>query len=80
MSFTHKYGCQVGSYVIDSGYWVRPEEMNMSRPSYVVNNTSPGSDLLGATAAAMASSAMVFKASNSSYSSQLLQTAQTLYQ
>lgn len=71
---------QVGSYYIDAAYWVRPEEMNESRPAYVINSTAPGSDVLGSTAAALAASSLVFKASDSNYSAILLDTAEILYQ
>ena len=71
---------QVGSYVIDSQYWGRPERMNMSRPSYEINATSPGADLMGATAAALAASSIVFNSSNATYASELLLTAEILYQ
>lgn len=70
---------QVGNYVIDSQYWGRPENMNMSRPCYVINATAPGSDLLGSTAAALAASAMVFNSSDAAYADKLLQTAEVLY-
>lgn len=70
----------MGSYITDATYWERPEQMNVSRPAYVINATAPGSDLMGSTAAAMAASALVFNASDSSYASRLLTTADTLYQ
>lgn len=70
---------QVGSFAIDAQSWNRPELMNMSRPVYTVNNTVPASDLLGSSAAALAASALVFKDSDPTYSSQLGETAAILY-
>ena len=51
----------------------------MSRPAYVLNNTAPGSDVLGTTAAALAASAMVFESTDSSYARRLTDTAEALY-
>ena len=66
--------------MVDADYWERPEQMNLTRPAFVINSTFPGSDMMGSTAAAMAASAIVFNKTDSSYSSQLLDTADTLYQ
>lgn len=53
--------------------------MNMSRPAYVLNNSAPGADVLGTTAAALAASAIVFEATDSSYAERLTDTAVALY-
>ena len=70
---------QVGSYVVDQQHWIRPEQLNTTRPAFVVNNSRPGSDLLGSTAAALAASSLVFRPVNSSYAQQLVDTAVILY-
>ena len=70
---------QVGSFLIDSQTWDRPERMSMSRPVYLVNNTAPGSDVMGSAAAALAASAIVFKDSDPNYSSRLGNVAAILY-
>ena len=64
---------------MDEQLWIRPEQLNTTRPSYVVNNSRPGSDLLGSTAAALAASSVVFQPVNSSYAQQLVDTAEILY-
>ena len=70
---------QVGSTTLDAAYWGKPEQMTMARPASVISATSPGSDLLGATAAALAATAMVFKSSDPAYAATLTSTARTLY-
>lgn len=35
------YG-QVGDFNLDQGFWGRPEDMNMSRPSYKIDKNRPG--------------------------------------
>lgn len=35
------YG-QIGDFEIDHAYWGRPEDMNMTRPAYKIDQTHPG--------------------------------------
>nr|AMH40365.1 glycoside hydrolase family 9 [Extatosoma tiaratum] len=70
---------QVGSGYIDHQYWVRPEDLTMERPAYMVNVTNPGSDLAAETAAALAASYLVFKDVNATYANILLTHAKQLY-
>lgn len=44
---------KVGDGYADHGFWGRPEDMNMARPSFKVTQNQPGSDLTGETAAAL---------------------------
>ena len=44
---------KVGDGFADHGYWGRPEEMNMARPTFTLNTNAPGSDLAAETAAAL---------------------------
>lgn len=53
--------------------------MTEKRPLTQVNADSPGSDVAGETAAAMASASLVFKKSNPTYSSALLKHAKQLF-
>ena len=52
----------------------------MSRPSYKITSSAPGSDLAGETAAALAAASMVFRDSDPSYADLLLSHASQLYQ
>ncbi|KAE9458629.1 hypothetical protein C3L33_09465, partial [Rhododendron williamsianum] len=70
---------QVGDPVVDHKCWDRPEDMTEERPLTQVNTSSPGSDVAGETAAAMAAASLVFKSINSTYSSLLLEHAQELF-
>ena len=72
------YG-QVGDGSADHAFWGPPEVMTMSRPSYKVTRTTPGSDLCGETAAALAACSMLFQSSNPAYAATLLGHARKLY-
>ncbi|WP_341282858.1 glycoside hydrolase family 9 protein [Paenibacillus sp. FSL H8-0537] len=70
---------QVGGGNADHAWWGPAEVMQMARPSFKITETCRGSDLAGETAAALASSSIVFKASDPAYSALLLQHAKELY-
>ncbi|KAL3861575.1 hypothetical protein ACJMK2_007601 [Sinanodonta woodiana] len=56
----HELYVQVGDGGPDHGYWGRPENMTMARPSFKITESKPGSDVAGETAAAMAAGYLVF--------------------
>ncbi|CAA6666686.1 unnamed protein product [Spirodela intermedia] len=70
---------QVGDPKIDHKCWERPESMSEERPVTQVNETSPGSDIVAETAAALASASMVFRSVDSTYSDLLLRHARELF-
>ncbi|KAK0059959.1 endoglucanase A [Biomphalaria pfeifferi] len=71
---------QVADEDIDRAYWGRPEDMTMYRPCKAANASHPGSDVAGATAAALAAGYLVFHDKGDvAYSNQLLSKAKTLY-
>ncbi len=72
------YG-QVGNGSADHSYWGPPETMTMARPSYAVTAAKPGSEIAAESAAAMASAAILFRASDPVYSGRLLTHARTLF-
>lgn len=75
------YG-QVGDGNIDHSYMGRPEEYpydQKPRPAWKIDESHPGTDLAGETAAAMAATSMVFKKSNTGYAQTLLNHAKKLY-
>jgi glycosyl hydrolase family 9/cellulose binding protein with CBM2 domain len=51
----------------------------VSRPSYPVISSCPGSDLVGQASAALAASSIVFKTADPNYSAELLAQAQSLF-
>lgn len=67
---------QVGDGDTDHYCWQRPEDMTTSRQAYKIDESKPGSDLAGETAAAMAAAALVFRETNPHYSHLLLHHAQ----
>uniref|UniRef100_A0A7N0RJS5 Endoglucanase n=1 Tax=Kalanchoe fedtschenkoi TaxID=63787 RepID=A0A7N0RJS5_KALFE len=71
---------EVGDGDTDHYCWQRPEDMTTSRKAYKIDQTHPGSDLAGETAAAMAAASIVFKKSNPHYSHLLLHHAQQLFE
>lgn len=60
---------------MDHQCWERPEDMDTPRNVYKVSPQNPGSDVAAETAAALAAASIVFKTSDPSYSTKLLQTA-----
>ncbi|XP_014214612.1 uncharacterized protein LOC106643815 [Copidosoma floridanum] len=72
------YG-QVGDFDVDHLYWGRPEELNGTRPAYKIDAEHPGSELAGETAAALAASSILFRATDGPYSEKLLGHARRLY-
>jgi endoglucanase len=74
------YG-QVGEASADHAFWGPAEVLQqvMSRPSYKIDTSCPGSDLAGETAAALASASIIFASSDATYASTLLTHAENLY-
>jgi len=72
------YG-QCGNGDADHGYWGRPEEMTMGRPSYKITSSRPGSELAGETASAFAAASILFADSDPAYSAECLEHAKQLY-
>ena len=63
----------------DHGFWGRPEDMNMARPAFKVTEQCPGSDLVGETAAALATGYLIFKDLDSAFANECLSHAKELY-
>ncbi|THA77584.1 endoglucanase [Streptomyces sp. A0642] len=72
------YG-QVGNGGDDHKWWGPAEVMPMKRPAYKIDASCPGTDLAGQTAAALASSSMVFADSDPAYATKLITHAKQLY-
>ncbi|MCO5562776.1 hypothetical protein L7F22_016408 [Adiantum nelumboides] len=70
---------QVGDPAIDHACWQRPEDMDESRPSYILNTSMPGSEVAAEVAAAMASASLVFRKDQASYSETLVKHARELF-
>lgn len=70
---------QVGDPEIDHQCWNRPEDMNETRPLTVLNISVPGTEVAAETAAALASASLVFKKTDTTYSSSLLKHSQQLF-
>ena len=70
---------QVGNGGLDHAWWGSAEVMPMSRPSYKIDATHPGSDLAAETAAAMAAASILFATDDPAYSAQLRTHAIQLY-
>lgn len=65
----------VGDPNADHKCWERPEDMDTPRTVYSVSPNSPGSDVAGETAAALAAASIVFRTADKGYSQKLLATA-----
>ncbi len=76
-----EYYYQVGDGNQDHSYWGAAEtvEYRMSRPSYKVTKSNPGSAVCGETAASLAICSIVYKNIDKSYSDLCLKHAKSLY-
>ncbi|KYQ92546.1 cellulase [Tieghemostelium lacteum] len=70
---------QVGNGGTDHSYWGPPETMTMSRPSYVLSASSPGTEIAMEAAAALTVTSLIYKNKNSEYSDLCLKHAKQLY-
>ncbi|NYI03488.1 glycoside hydrolase family 9 protein [Allostreptomyces psammosilenae] len=70
---------QVGDGDADHRWWGPAEVMQMERPAYKVDASCPGSDVAGETAAAMASSSLLFREDDPAYADELVRHAEELY-
>ncbi|MDQ1293004.1 MAG: endoglucanase, partial [Actinomycetota bacterium] len=73
------YG-QEGNGGTDHAWWGSVEVNPLERPSYKITESCPGSDLAGESAAALAAASLVFKSTDSAYSSTLITHAKQLYE
>ena len=78
---TNEFYYQVGSGSADHAWWgpVEVIEEVMARPSYKVTLAAPGSCVVGAMAAALASASIVFKPTDPTYASTCLTHARQLF-
>ncbi|KAE8681631.1 Endoglucanase 3 [Hibiscus syriacus] len=66
---------QVGDANKDHSCWERPEDMDTPRSVFKVDKKTPGSDVAGETAAALAAASLVFRRSDPTYSKLLARRA-----
>ncbi|CAN0885577.1 Endoglucanase 17 [Linum grandiflorum] len=71
---------QVGDATKDHSCWERPEDMDTPRTVLKIDQNSPGSDVAGETAAALAAASLVFRRCDPSYSKLLLNRAIRVFQ
>jgi len=65
---------------VDHAFWGRADQQKTARPAYVYDASMGASDMMGKVAAALASSALVWRPSNPAFSDDLLTHAKDLYQ
>ncbi|XP_044468828.1 endoglucanase 8-like isoform X1 [Mangifera indica] len=70
---------QVGEPYNDHNCWERPEDMDTARTPYAISKDFPGSEVAAEIAAALASSSIVFKRSNCTYSQELIRRAEMVF-
>jgi hypothetical protein len=70
---------QVNNGAADHAVWGRPEDVKLPVPVYSVTPSAPGSDCVGAMAAALASASEVFAKVDPEYSEKLLEAAIKAY-
>ncbi|KJE93538.1 cellulase [Capsaspora owczarzaki ATCC 30864] len=70
---------QIGNPDDEHQQWMAPETRTNARPTVMINPSSPGADVAGEVAAALAAASMVFQSVNATYAAQCLTHAQQLY-
>ncbi len=70
---------QVGNGGVDHSWWGSAEVMQMQRPAYKIDASSPGSELAAETAAALAAASIIFASDDPTYSATLVAHAEQLY-
>ncbi|KAG2222099.1 hypothetical protein INT45_007985 [Circinella minor] len=70
---------QVGDGAVDNNYWGPDTEIPTPRPSFMINESNPGTDVAALTAAAFASTSMIFRKTDEDYANTLVSHAETLY-
>ncbi|OMO98095.1 Glycoside hydrolase, family 9 [Corchorus olitorius] len=78
-NYPGKVTAAVGDPNADHDCWERPEDMDTPRTSYVVNQTHPGSEVSGETAAALAASSLAFQSADKKYSADLINRAKQVF-
>jgi hypothetical protein len=71
---------QVNNGEEDHEIWGRPEDIAGPVPVYSVTPETPGSDVVGAMAAALAAASDLFKEEDAAYSKELLDAATKAYE
>ena len=71
---------QVGRTDTDHNGWADDQNIPTPRPAYFIDQNNPGSDLAAETAAALASTSIIFRDTDSVYADNLLDNAQALFQ
>lgn len=66
---------KVGDANKDHACWERPEDMDTPRTVVKIDKNTPGSDVAGETAAALAAASLVFRRSDPTYSKLLVRRA-----
>lgn len=77
---TKEFWGQVGNPKTDHAYWGPPEKINIKRPAFKIDPSHPGSDLAAETAAALAATSIVFRATDREYADLLLKNSKQLYE
>lgn len=77
-SSTSRLWVQVGD-ADDHNYWVSPESISNSRPSFAIDRDHPGSDAAAGAASALASASILFQGVDDAYSQELQNNAIALY-
>lgn len=57
---TDEFVAQIGDVTLDHDWWGRAEDMTMDRPEFTMSASSPGSAVVGETAAALAAASIFY--------------------
>jgi hypothetical protein len=76
---TNEFYGQIGIGMTDHKWWGAPEVFPNERPAFKIDAAHPGSDLAAEAAAALASSSLLFRATDAAYADLCLQHARELF-
>ncbi|GAM29197.1 hypothetical protein SAMD00019534_123730 [Acytostelium subglobosum LB1] len=75
----NRFAGQVGEANADHAYWGPPELMTMDRPTYILSDTAPGTEVAMEVAAALAICSMIFMDSDPAYAAQCLKHSEEMW-
>ncbi|KAF2073965.1 hypothetical protein CYY_004710 [Polysphondylium violaceum] len=75
----NEFAAQVGNGEADHAYWGPPEMMTMARPTYMINEQAPGTEVAMESAAALSICFMILNETNPDYANNCMDHAKQLY-
>nr|XP_039260058.1 uncharacterized protein LOC120336441 [Styela clava] len=71
---------QIGHGQTDHNYWGRSEQMNIKRPTYIISDKNPGTELAAEVAAGLAAASVFLRPTHPDISNEALQHSKEIYE